>query len=95
MESALPDPWSPSPGDSVVIFTTTWILSGRVLGVSPQAITLDRAAFVRDSGLQGPFMSGSEPDENEPLPDEVQVSVARGSVVAILPRALCRTRRTR
>lgn len=70
-----------SVGERYFIRTVTMSLSGRLVEVTPQELVLSEAAWIADTGRFATFLSGAEPSEIEPFPQDREVIVGRGAVI--------------
>lgn len=78
-------------GKCYLIRTVTMALSGRLVGVTPQELILEDAAWVADTGRFSDAVASANFGEVEPFPDG-QVIVGRGGLIdaaqiASAPRA--------
>ena len=67
-------------GKIYLIRTVTMALSGRLVGVTPQELVLEDAAWIADTGRFSDGLVASEFSEVEPFPDG-QVIVGRGGLI--------------
>jgi len=66
-------------GDKVFIRTVTLYYTGRVKDVYSDAVVLDDAAWIADTGRFYDFLKKGTPNEVEPFPDPVTVPL--GSII--------------
>ena len=66
-------------GESVFIRTVTYYYTGRVVNVTPQVVTLEKAAWIADTGRFSEAMESGDLSEVEPYPGEVNIMI--GSIV--------------
>lgn len=67
-------------GKNYLIRTVTMIQTGRFVGVTPQELVLEDAAWIADTGRFADALKSDKFSEVEPFPDG-QVIVGRGAVV--------------
>jgi len=66
-------------GKSVFIRTVTYYYTGRVVNVTPQVVTLEKAAWIADTGRFSEAMESGDFSEVEPYSGEVNIMI--GSIV--------------
>jgi hypothetical protein len=77
-----PPKWSPwEVGENYFIRTVSMAITGRVVGVFPQEIVLEDAAWIADTGRFTQAVASAEFSEVEPYPDGQKVVVGRASVI--------------
>ena len=72
-------PMSELLGMAVFIRTVTYHYTGRIVRVTPLAVTLEKASWIADSGRFSEAMNSGEFSEVEPYPNEVTIMI--GSIV--------------
>lgn len=81
---ATPRATAPHPysiGEPYLIRTVTMILTGRIVAVGPQEITLLDAAWIADTGRYMQAVASAEFCEVEPYPDGQAVIVGRSAII--------------
>lgn len=67
-------------GESYLVETVTKYWLGVCCGVSDTDVYLVNASFVASTGRYNEFMSGSDPSENEPLPEDKVIAISKGAI---------------
>jgi len=68
-------------GNNVFIRAVTFYYTGAVVGLTKDEVILSSAAWIAATGRYADMLKSGAPDEIEPYPDGVFVSVGRGAIV--------------
>ena len=71
-------------GKRYLFQTVTLYYLGTLKAVTEGELVLGDAAWVADMGKASSFFAGAEPSESEALPQEKDVILSRGAVVAVI-----------
>lgn len=77
-------PWE--IGESYFIKTATDYYLGILVLVTDQELVFSKVSWVAHTGRYNQFLSGSEPQENEPYPDGSLAIVGRGALISAVKR---------
>jgi hypothetical protein len=68
-------------GNKVFIRAVTFYYTGEIVGLTGDEVILSSAAWIAATGRYAVMLKNGAPDEIEPYPDGVLVSIGRGAIV--------------
>ena len=75
-------------GEEYHVETCTKYFLGRLVQVTDKELCFVKCSWVEDTGRYHEYLSGSQPNTNEPFPAEAVVIIARGAIVLCVKRSI-------